>query len=74
MPLDAEQQTYERELESLLKSFGKYAVICGSEIAGTYDTFNDALSVGYDRFGLTPFMVKQIGVDEAIRFSRPIFV
>lgn len=60
MPLERERATYARELDALLAQAGKFAVIHGDGVAGVYDTYSDALQVGYDKFGLSPFMVKQI--------------
>lgn len=60
MALEQEQQTYERELPNLRAQAGKWVLIHGDVVEGVYDTFNDALTVGYDKFGLTPFMVNEI--------------
>src|SRR5262245_10578612 len=62
-PLAAEWATYRRELPRLLESggAGRFALIQGDTILGIYDTFDAALDVGYDRFGLdTPFMAQPI--------------
>jgi hypothetical protein len=73
MALEAEQQTYVRELPTLLASVGKFVLISGDVVAGVYDTYADALTVGYDRFGLNPFLVKQIEFTETVyRFSRDL--
>ncbi|HZL35222.1 MAG TPA: hypothetical protein VFC78_07925 [Tepidisphaeraceae bacterium] len=75
MALEQEQQTYAQELPHLIESAGKFVLIHGNLIAGTYDTYQDALKVGYDRFGLTSFMVKQIAAVERVsRFTRDISV
>ena len=70
MALEQEQQTYERELPKLLSAEGKYALIKGDAVAGTFDTYPDALKAGYDRFGLDPFLVKPIRVVEQVQFVR----
>lgn len=62
MPLEVEQRTYDRELSTLIKSAGKFALVEGERVVGVYDTYDDALKVGYDSFGLKPFMVKRIEV------------
>ena len=73
MPLEAEQATYDRELPNLLSQSGKYVVIGGAEVVGVYDTYEDALKVGYDRFRLGPFLVKQVTrVGRVQRFTRDI--
>jgi hypothetical protein len=75
--LEHELQVYRAHLEELLGPGdvheGKYAVIKGDVIAGVYPTFDDALAVGFDRFGLGGFLCKKVERVETIYFfSRPI--
>ena len=72
--LEKEQKTYELNKESLLAAHeGKYVLIHGEEVAGTWDTYRDALEAGYKQFGLEPFMVKQItGIERIQHISRNI--
>jgi len=73
MPLEKEQETFERELSRLLASAGKFVLIHGDDVTGIYDTYPDALKVGYERYGLTPFFVKQIAVvNRTNHFTRDI--
>jgi hypothetical protein len=73
MALEKEQATYQRELPTLLATPGKYVVISEDTVAGVYDTYQDALKVGYEKFGLKSFLVRQIAVVErANRFTRDI--
>ncbi len=59
--LDTEVQTYERHREELLGAAeGKFVLIHGSDVAGTYDSKVDAIAEGYRRFGNVPFLVKHI--------------
>jgi hypothetical protein len=62
MALEKELALYEKMYPVWLNQFhGKWALICGEE----YDTwccYDDALKVGYQKYGLTPFLVKQITV------------
>ena len=60
MALERELQTYERELLKLLAHEGKYALIHGDDVIGIFDTFAEALTVGYGRFGLDSFMAQPI--------------
>lgn len=60
MTLERELATYERELPNLLEHRGKYALIQGDDVIGIFDTFADALTVGYDRFKLEPFLAQPI--------------
>ncbi len=68
--LDREIQTYNERLQELLGagSVGKFVLIKGDRIVGTYDTYADALKIGYEQFKLEPFMVKQIAPAEKIQF------
>ena len=67
-PLAKELATYERLKPELLKDSGKFAVIHGDELAGVFDTYSDALQTGYEKFGLSPFLVKQIQQHERIGY------
>lgn len=56
-----ELETFERHREELVQSAnGKYALVHGDEVIGTYESKNDAITEGYRRFGLGPFLVKQV--------------
>lgn len=73
MQLETEQETYARELPTLLASAGKFVLIQGDSVAGIYDTYADALKVGYERFGLSPFFVKQIEMAQNVHcFTRDL--
>ena len=59
--LSEELETYNKHKVELLKeSAGKYVLIKGKEIINILDTQNDAIRVGIDKFGNTPFLVKKI--------------
>lgn len=65
--LKAELETYNRNKGRLVsEAEGKFVVIHDGEIAGIWDTYPDALRAGYEKFGLKPFLVKQIEVLEQI--------
>jgi hypothetical protein len=75
MPLEREIATYARELPKLLPEAGKFVVIGGDDVVGVYDTYDDAMKVAYDRFGLAAFLVHQIEVGDRIhRFTRDLGV
>ena len=59
-PLQQELETFERLKDQLLQDEGKFAVISGKELLGVYSTYDDALQIGYERYNLTPFLVKKI--------------
>ena len=56
-----ELETYNKNKTELLKeNVRKYVLIKGKEIINVFDTQNDAIKVGIDKFGNTPFLVKKI--------------
>jgi hypothetical protein len=71
MALEKEQATYQRELPKLLESAGKFALVHEDAVVGVFDTYNDALKIGYDKFQLKPFLVKRIqAVEQVHSFTR----
>jgi hypothetical protein len=60
MAFEKEMETYNSRRDELLKEEGKFVVIQGDQVAGTWDTYDDALKAAYSRFKLEGFMVKQI--------------
>ena len=73
--LAKENQTYLRLLPTLLAEEGKFALILGDNVVGTFDTYADAIKVGYEKAGLTPFLVKRITqVEDSVSFSRPLIL
>lgn len=60
-PLEQELLTYQAHKSDLLaKARGKFVLIKGDQIVGTFDTTKDALREGYQRFGVVPMLVKEI--------------
>ena len=56
-----ELATYEWHKDELVRPHeGKFVLIHGEDIAGIWDTYQDALAAGYKQFGLEPFLVKQV--------------
>lgn len=61
MPLEQEQAYFDAIRARLLAEHpGKFALIRGSELIGTFDSEENAYVAGLERFGNTPFLVKQI--------------
>jgi len=67
MTLERELETYRREFPRLLRDEGKFVLVHGDEVAGVYDTEDEAVEAGDDRFGLEPFLVKQVSRSEEAR-------
>jgi hypothetical protein len=74
MTLEKELATYQAKLPELKQQHeGKFVLIHGDEVVDTYSSYDDALKEGYRRFGLEPFLVKQIHSVEPIYYAtRPI--
>ena len=74
MALETELATFQRELPALLAdpaNRGTFALVHGESVAGCFPTFDEALAAGYERFGLAPFLVKEVTDHEEPRyFSR----
>lgn len=64
MTLEREIETYRRKLPELLADKGKFVVIHGEEVAGIFDGYEDALTVGYERYGSDAFLVRKISDTE----------
>jgi hypothetical protein len=73
-PLEEEMRTFEENREKLLGSEqGKYVLIRGNVILGSYVSESDAISEGYRQCGNVPFLVKQVlTVERPLNFlTRP---
>ena len=73
MALERELAVYNEHLLELLPSQGKYVVIKGEDIAGVYDTLEQALGAGYDKYGPGPFLARKIHATEPLlQFTRDL--
>jgi hypothetical protein len=72
--LACELATYERHKEELVGAHeGRFVLIHGDDLSGIWDTYQDALKAGYDKFGLEAFLVKQIrGIEQIQFFTRDL--
>jgi hypothetical protein len=69
--LAAEWRAYKREVGRLLAEgqVGRFALVRGDAVVSLWDTRNDAIQAGSERFGHTPFLVQEIQP-----FLRPLRV
>ena len=74
MQLEKEMETYKRKLPELTASAGKYALIHGDDFIDVFASYEDAIKDGYRRFGLAPFLVKQIQATEKVLFITRLLV
>jgi hypothetical protein len=70
MSLDREVAYYKDHKEEFLEHEGKYVVIHGEELAGFWETYEDALQVACREFGLEPFLIKKIEAKEPKHYIR----
>jgi hypothetical protein len=63
---------YLQQLPSLLAEGeeGRFAVIKGNQISGTWDTYRDASQYGRERFGDEPFMIHRIDSHDSDRLEK----
>src|SRR5438067_1292851 len=60
LPLAAELAVDQAHLPGWLDREGEHVLIKDQEVVGFFPTRDDALMTGYTRFGIVPFLVKQI--------------
>lgn len=72
--LDTERKTFvERHSELLSEHPGKFVVIKGDQLIGAFDTIDNALVEGARRFGLQPFLVRQVTQTVSETLDIPAF-
>jgi hypothetical protein len=70
--LQTETATYVRELPRLLneKQAGRFVVIQGTEVCGSWDTYRDASQYAHERFGLGQrFLIHRVDERDADRLT-----
>src|ERR1700749_1732455 len=60
MALENELKTYEANIDKWTEQSGKFVLIHGDEVVDFFAAYEDAIKAGYQKFGLKPFLVKQI--------------
>ena len=66
-PLNREQAVFEANLPDWVPDHeGKHVLIKGAEVVGFYETRDEALAVGYSRFGVVPLFVKRVCSSEPL--------
>lgn len=67
MALEKELQYYNEHKEELLRNHeGKFALIKGDQLLGTFDTDEAAFEAGVARLGNEPMLIKQISREDRI--------
>ena len=74
--LAQELDFYHEKLPEWAEHEGKYALIHSRQLVDFYSSYEDAIKIGYSKFGLEPFLVKQVHVLEQLqfvsRFTEPV--
>lgn len=69
-PLAHEGSVFAQNVEQWRKShLGEFVVVKGDEIVGFYPSLEKAFTVGTGRFGLEPFLVRQIVPKDVVNVS-----
>jgi len=68
MALERELAAYKAKLAELAANEGKFALVHGDQVVDVFETYADAIKEGYSKFGLDPFLVKQIQAIERVQF------
>ncbi len=67
MVLDEERRYYESRKAELLRTYkNQYVLIKGSALAGVFGDAESAYAEGLARFGLQPFLVRQVLEEEPL--------
>ena len=69
--LEKDEVVFQAELPKLKADAGKYALVFEQKLIGTFATYQEALSKGYEIGGIKPFLVEQISDHPQVQqFSR----
>jgi len=77
MGLETEIARYEELLPELLRQYGegKYAVICGRDLVGVFDTSDEGYTAGLETVGIAaPFLLRPISRVQRRFFLPSVFV
>jgi hypothetical protein len=69
--LQVERKYFEENRARWVRRYhGRFALVKGRELVGVFNTVEEALGEGARRYGLTPFLVRQV-TEEQKRVSIP---
>ena len=58
--LSQEMETYRKHLSEWSDREGQFVLIHGSEVCGFFEEYVQAITKGYEQFGIIPFLVKKV--------------
>lgn len=73
MALEKETATYELKLPEMAAHHGQFVVIKGDDIVDYFTSYEDAIKAGYQKFGLEPFLVRQVQTTARVQFISRLF-
>ena len=73
MALEQELATYQKTLDDWTEHEGRYVLINGDQVIGFFSSHDDAIREGYERFNLTPFLVKRVSALEQVHLVSRFF-
>ena len=69
--LEYEFKKYKDNLDKFVANEGRYVLIKGDNEIEFFDTYDDALKAGYEKYGIEPFLVHKINrIETILNFSR----
>lgn len=69
MALEKELSLFQQKLpEFLAEHTGQFALIHDNDAPEFFTSYEDAIKAGYSKFGLEPFLVKQVQAIEQVHF------
>lgn len=72
-PLAKDIAAFEAALPKLLADAGKFAVFFDGKHQGTFESYSQALTKGYEVAGIKPFLVQQISaLPQIMHFTRAL--
>jgi hypothetical protein len=66
--LEQEIETYNTNLSKWTEHEGEFVLIHEDKIVGFFSVYEEALRTGYEKFGIVPFLVKQVSRTEKSHF------
>jgi hypothetical protein len=70
--LEKEREYFSKHYAELLsRHLGKVVLVKGDELIGAFNTIEEALAEGARRFGLTPFLVREVTASEEKEVNIP---
>lgn len=73
--INSDFEFFESKLPELLKDHrGQFALVKNKEIHGFYNSTEEALKAGYEKFGDTEFLIQEITDEKRVNYINAAFV